>query len=102
MRHLRFSTFLVIGLAVALTLIPSSRVSAAGGVNASFTWNPVYPAAGQDVYFNDTSTTDEGVIVEWEWDFGDGGTSIERDVNHAFTEPGQYIVTLSVTTSKGR
>ena len=39
--------------------------------------------------------------VTWNWDFGDGNTSSMDLVNHTYTQPGQYTITLTVTTSNG-
>lgn len=41
------------------------------------------------VTFNNTSRGDS-----FEWDFGDGGTSTERNPQHTFTQPGRYLVRL--------
>jgi hypothetical protein len=35
------------------------------------------------------------------WDFGDGGTSTERNPTHTFEKPGLYTVTLTVTDAGG-
>lgn len=44
------------------------------------------------VAFTNTSTPN---TVEWEWDFGDGTTSSEREPGaHVYTQPGVYTVTL--------
>ena len=45
------------------------------------------------VDFEDTST---GKVQGWHWDFGDGGTSLSRDPEHVYREPGIYTVTLTV------
>jgi len=45
------------------------------------------------VAFTDQST---GTITDYFWDFGDGVTSTEMDPKHTYTEPGFYLVTLSV------
>ena len=55
-------------LAVALVLVPGDLASAIDRVDASFTFHPANPAIGQSVQFTDTSTTDEGTIVDWAWD----------------------------------
>lgn len=36
-----------------------------------------------------------------EWDFGDGVTATGREVQHTFTQPGAYPVTLKVTDQRG-
>ena len=45
------------------------------------------------VQFEDLS---EGKVQGWHWDFGDGGTSLSRDPQYTYDEPGSYTVTLSV------
>jgi PKD repeat protein len=37
----------------------------------------------------------------WLWNFGDGGTSIERNPSHTYTSPGVYTVNLTVTGPTG-
>jgi PKD domain len=36
------------------------------------------------------------------WDFGDGTTGTGASVDHAFAEPGRYIVTVVVTNERGQ
>jgi PKD repeat protein len=38
------------------------------------------------------------LIKGWEWDFGDGITSQVQDPEHIYTEPGNYLVTLTVSS----
>lgn len=60
---------------------------------ASFTWSCVF----LNCSFEDTST-DDGGIVSWEWDFGDlTPTSPLKDTNHDYSAGGTYTVTLTVT-----
>ncbi len=35
------------------------------------------------------------------WDFGDGTKSGEKQPSHTYTSPGQYVITLTVTSAKG-
>jgi chitodextrinase len=44
----------------------------------------------------------DGTIVEYAWDFGDGGTGIGPVVSHAYAATGNFVVTLSVTDNDGR
>ncbi len=39
--------------------------------------------------------------VSWEWDFGDGNTSTEKDPVHVYEEGGYYKITLVATDSNG-
>ncbi len=51
--------------------------------------------------FTDSSTDTDGSLTGWAWNFGDGGTSTEREPVHSYSEAGTYTVTLSVTDSEG-
>ncbi len=42
-----------------------------------------------------------GEPTSWKWDFGDGGTSAERDPVHTFPAPDTYAVTLTVANAAG-
>ncbi|MDA7804331.1 PKD domain-containing protein, partial [Crocinitomix sp.] len=54
------------------------------------------------VEFNDISFVgDPGVIVEWDWNFGDGGSSTEENPEHSYGTEGTYTITLTVTTDEG-
>ncbi|HMK48278.1 MAG TPA: PKD domain-containing protein [Methanocella sp.] len=53
-----------------------------------------------NVQFTDISTTNNGSITSWSWDFGDGSTSKTQNPSHTYT-PGVYTVTLTVKNSKG-
>ncbi len=39
-------------------------------------------------------------IVQWQWDFGDGGASAEQNPSHVYERAGSYTVTLTVFTSE--
>ena len=54
------------------------------------------------VPFDDHSFDADGTIVDWSWDFGDGGTSTERHPVHSFAVPGTYLVSLTVTDNQGQ
>ena len=59
---------------------------------------------GQDITFTDLSTTAEGSINKWIWNFGDGTPDeIRYDASpfvHQYTSVGSYKVTLKVFTDK--
>jgi hypothetical protein len=42
---------------------------------ANFTYYPTNPTVNDTIYFNSTSTTPYGVIIKYNWDFGDENTS---------------------------
>jgi PKD repeat protein len=49
----------------------------------------------------DRSTDEDGDVVRWEWDFGDGSTSSERNPSHTYATAGKYDVLLVVTDDDG-
>lgn len=52
--------------------------------------------AGNEVTFTDTSIDADGSIVQWIWDFGDGGSSATNHPVHTFASNGSYTVTVTV------
>ena len=53
-----------------------------------------------EVTFNN-NTTPDNIVNEYEWDFGDGGTSTDESPTHSYDETGLYTVTLVATNSSG-
>lgn len=53
------------------------------------------------VTFSSDRSTDDGVIVSRQWDFGDGGTSVDIRPRHTFTRTGEFTVTLTLTDDGG-
>jgi PKD repeat protein len=51
--------------------------------------------------FEDRSKDDDGTIVSWQWSFGDGASSDERNPVHTYAAPGRYDVLLTVTDDAG-
>lgn len=49
--------------------------------------------------FIDLSSSD--TPIQYLWDFGDGGSSTLQNPGHLYTVPGQYPVTLNITTDAG-
>ncbi len=56
---------------------------------------------GQTVYFTNTSTTNGSPITSWQWNFGDGFAASGTTASHAYTTPGIYTATLTVTDRCG-
>ena len=54
-----------------------------------------------EVSFNGNSSTDDNGIVEYSWDFKDGGSSNETNPTHTFEEEGIYTVELTVEDETG-
>lgn len=53
------------------------------------------------VRFNSSGSTDDGVIVERRWEFGDGVTSIEIAPAHIYLTTGEFVVRLTLTDDAG-
>jgi PKD repeat protein len=68
-------------------------VTVLAALTASFTFSPASPAVGQSVQFTDTST---GAPSIWQWNFGDGVTSVAQNPTHSFASAGSYTVTLTI------
>jgi PKD repeat protein len=68
---------------------------------ADFTFSPEEATVGEQLSFLDKSEDDDGYIISWDWDFGDGDTSSKKDTTHKFSEKGTHYVTLKVTDNDG-
>ena len=51
--------------------------------------------------FADGSTDSDGTISGWQWDFGDGSSSTQRNPSHSYDAAGEYTVRLTVTDNIG-
>jgi gliding motility-associated-like protein len=78
-------------------------VTSAPNPTAGFSFDPVPPVPVETtVQFTDASTVTGDVITEWEWDFGTPvGSSTEQFPSYTYLGPGEFVVTLVVTTSQG-
>jgi PKD repeat protein len=56
---------------------------------------------GTPVTFDASGSTDNVGIVSYEWDFGDGTTESGMTLTHTYSEPGSYMVTLTVKDAAG-
>ncbi len=69
---------------------------------ASFSLTPDTPAIGETVSFDAGASTDpDGSVVSYAWDFGDGTQSTGAQTTHAYSNVGQYPVSLTVTDNEG-
>ncbi len=65
---------------------------------ADFTANPTSGEAPLMVAFSNTSS---GMVDQYDWDFGDGGTSQEVNPEHTYVSVGNYTVSLTATGPGG-
>jgi len=65
---------------------------------AVFTFSPTDPTAGQTVTFDASDSDDtDGTIEQFDWDFGDESTGDGEVIEHTYSSPGTYDVSLTVT-----
>ncbi|MBO6516316.1 MAG: gliding motility-associated C-terminal domain-containing protein, partial [Bacteroidia bacterium] len=66
---------------------------------AQFDYSPedVYISNPQ-VFFRDQSL---GNVVGWDWDFGDGGSSVDQNPDYSYSDAGTYQVQLFIENSNG-
>ena len=76
------------------------RVQIFPEIVADFSYDYDTCLAGPTV-FTDASFSGSGAITDWEWDFGDGNTSVTQNPNHVYRDPGDFPATLTVTDING-
>ena len=64
-----------------------------------FTFNDV--CLNVNTLFNDSSNIVNNSIVLWQWNFGDGDTSVIQNPVHLYADFGTYNVSLTITDSVG-
>jgi gliding motility-associated-like protein len=68
---------------------------------ADFVVDRLSACAPGEFRFTDQSSSPNGSITSWSWDFGDGTASSQQSPTHAYSTPGFYTITLTVTSSSG-
>jgi len=56
---------------------------------------------GRPVTFDASASADDGVIVSYQWDFGDASSGSGVRATHTYAQGGSYSVTLTVTDNRG-
>lgn len=60
-----------------------------------FYWTPLSPFTNDIIHFMDFST-DDGTIISWNWEFGDGVTSYLKNPVHKYMNNGYFHINLTV------
>ncbi|MEA2053765.1 MAG: PKD domain-containing protein, partial [Candidatus Thermoplasmatota archaeon] len=72
---------------------------------ANFTWNPLVPQIDENVTFDASSSSDDGNITLYEWDWNADGiyddNSASPTTTHSWSSAGTYNVLLRVTDNDG-
>lgn len=73
-----------------------------GPPTAAYTYTPASGDAPFTTNFDASTSSDpNGTITDFDWDFGDTSTGTGSSIQHTFTNPGFYTVTLTVTDNDG-
>jgi len=86
---------------VSCTAISTLQVLLNAKVSANFTNSSVNKCIGTLINFVDATTYTVSTIIGWNWNFGDGGTSIMQNPSYTYTTPGSYPVTLTSAGADG-
>ncbi len=88
----------------AVSTTRAVTVKAGAAPTAAFVSSPSAPLPGQAVFFSAAASTAESTrtIVDYQWNFGDGGTGRGVSASHAYAVVGSYTVTLTVVDDAGR
>jgi PKD repeat protein len=101
-------TVTVLGSTVKIRLLTDSEVTDWGfrvtnvdvaPITAQFEATPTSGLEPLEVGFTDKSVGGLNPIISWQWDFGDGSTSSEKNPIHLYRKSGVYTVKLTITTS---
>jgi PKD repeat protein len=69
---------------------------------ANFSFYPYKPTVSSPIYFDNNSWDPAGMEFVSYWNLGDGTTATEHNVEHQYSEVGEYTVKLTITTTDGR
>ena len=89
------------GTTTYIRLVPESVATIPGAPVPNFYFAPASPKVGDRVFFDASASTDDGAIVRYRWNYGDG--EFEEGVTNTkdYTAAGTYFVTLTVTDNQG-
>ena len=81
--------------------VPTPYDLAVAGDPVANAGGPYQALAGDIVTLDGSGSTDDGSLVSWEWDFGDGAVGSGEMTTHTYNAPAAYTVTLQVTDDDG-
>ncbi len=68
---------------------------------AEWAFSPLNPTDIEDVSFQDTSTDDDGELVNWSWVVSQNTTLYGKNISYQFPDNGSFPVILTVTDDDG-
>jgi len=69
--------------------------------SSNFLFNPAEPTINDIIAYTDLSMDSDGIIVSWNWSFGDGMYSTEQHPFHQYLTADEYLVSLIVYDDDG-
>jgi uncharacterized repeat protein (TIGR01451 family) len=75
-----------------------------GAVADASAGSPYYGFVGEEIFFNGSlsfHTDQEGFIVSWHWNFGDGANGAGETTTHIYSNPGIFDASLTVVGNNG-
>lgn len=67
----------------------------------TFSFTPANPKVNEPITFDASGSTDDGEIVRYFWEFGDGETAQGQTVTHTYRAAGTFTVKLTLTDDRG-
>lgn len=101
MKNIKIYGFFVLSFILFLGCCKDDDDTVLLSPDVDFTYSPASPEVGEEVSFVANQNPASSKIVDWSWDFGDGGTSTEKNPVHAYSEAGDYTVVLTATDEAG-
>ena len=99
----RTSLYLVLCFLVPIFLLTGCTNLLWGTPQAAFTHTPEFCYCHQQMTFDASGCLSEkDEIVDYSWTFSDGASASGTKVQYTFTNPGDYSVTLTITTEHGQ
>lgn len=83
-----------------ILILAICRLASAQNITADFTSADAY-CLNSPSCFTDLSTSNNGAIILWTWDFGDSNSSTLQNPCHDYLAPGTYSVCLTVQNING-
>ena len=79
----------------------TTPITVNGPPRAVIAYSPTAIYASTVVTFDGSGSTDDGPIISYAWDFGDGNSGTGVQATHAYARKGGYTVALTVTDNFG-
>lgn len=80
-----------------LVFIIWTNLTAIGAINIRINADTTRACAPAQINFSDSSSSTNGPIVYWKWNFGNGGSSLLQHPSRAYPNSGLFTITLSVS-----